>query len=222
MNILIIEDDILVAEFTRRVLNKAGHHVTVANDGNNGYKKACRGVYDVIVLDLYLPGRDGIGLCSDLRRHQVSTPIVMLTSETQEHSKVAGLDAGADDYMVKPFSHAELAARLRAVTRRPAHIVQSKLQAGDLVLDPDERVVMKGNKAVKLSPKEYELIEFLMQNPSIALPRHLILNKVWHVYSQASSNRLEVHIRQLRIKLGELGEEQVIQTVRGIGYRIKC
>lgn len=220
MNILVIEDDSIVAEFMRRVLCKAGHHVTIANDGDSGYKKARRGVYDAIILDLYLPGRDGIGLCSDLRRLKVTTPIVMLTSDAHEHTKVAGLDAGADDYMVKPFSHAELAARLRAVTRRPSHIVQSKLQVGDLQLDPDGHVVLRGSKAIKLSPKEYELIEFMMQNPGITLPRHLILNKVWHVYSQASSNRLEVCIRQLRIKLGGPRETKVIQTVHGIGYKL--
>ncbi len=221
MNILIIEDDPLIAEFTKRTLRMDHHRVSIVPDGTSGFRRARSGPFDAIILDLTLPGLDGISLCSSLRRLKIMTPIIVLTSDMHENTKVLSLDSGADDYMVKPFSHVELSARLRAITRRPSAIVQSQLEVGDLQLNPQEHTVMRAGVEIKLSPKEYDLLEYMMRNPGIALHKHVLLNKVWHIYSQAASNRLEVYIRQLRRKIDDPFAKNLIHTVRGIGYKLE-
>ncbi len=137
-----------------------------------------------------------------------------------EQARIEGLDAGADDYLAKPFSYRELTARLRAVTRRPSMVLQSDLEIGSLKLNPETREVTRSGKKIELRPKEYELLEFMMRNPDIALPRHLLLNNIWHIRSEASSNRLEVCIRHLRRKVDSPFPKKLIQTVHGIGYKL--
>lgn len=220
MNILIIEDDTLLAEFTKRSLRAQNHHVSVVHDGSSGFKRAQSGAYDAIILDILLPGKDGLSICNELRRMKVETPIMILSSKTSEESRITGLDAGADDYMVKPFSRNELSARLRAITRRPSTVVQSNLQVGDLILDPVTRRVTRAGTVIGLRPKEFELLEYMMRNQGIALQKHVLLSKVWHIYSKAASNRLEVYIRQLRQKIDQPYESKLIHTVRGVGYTL--
>lgn len=220
MNILIIEDDTLLAEFTKRSLRLQNHHVSVVHDGSSGFKRAQSGSYDAIILDVLLPGKDGVSICSDLRRMKVETPIMMLSSKTSEESRITGLDAGADDYMIKPFSRNELSARLRAITRRPSVVAQSSLSVFDLTLDPITHTVTRAGQDIHLRPKEYELLEFMMRNQGVALQKHLLLRKVWHIYSKAASNRLEVYIRQLRQKVDQPFSVQLIHTVRGVGYKL--
>jgi len=220
MNILLVEDDHLLAEYTKRTLRSAHHHVSVVHDGSAGFKRAKSGSYDAIILDIILPGKDGISICNELRRMAIDTPILMLSSRTNEASRIEGLDAGADDYMIKPFSIEELSARLRAITRRPSVVSQSVLAIGDLTIDPVGHVVQRDGVDLHLRPKEYDLLEFMMRNPNIALSREVLLKRVWGIYSNAASNRLEVYIRQLRKKVDDPFKVHYIQTVRGIGYKI--
>jgi len=219
MNILIVEDDTLLAEFTKRSLKRAHHHVSVVHDGSAGFRRAVNGSYDAIILDVLLPGKDGLSLCNELRQLHIDTPIILMSSYSTEQTRVSGLDAGADDYIIKPFSNEELGARLRAITRRPSVVSQSALVLGDMRLDPVGHTVYRDDIELKLRPKEYDLLEFMMQNPDIALSRHTLLKRVWGVYSNAASNRLEVYIRQLRKKIDDSFDKKYIKTVRGVGYK---
>lgn len=220
MNILIIEDDELTAEFIRRVLTAENHYVTVCADGEAGFTKAKQKKYDAIILDLSLPKKDGLSVCRDLRHLAIMTPLLILSSYADEATKIAGLDTGADDYLTKPFNYKELTARLRSITRRPSLIIQSKLSVDDLVLEPETRTVTRGSLTIQLRPKEYELLEFMMRNPNIVLPKHLLLHKVWQIRSEAASNRLEVYIRHLREKIDKPFKTKLIRTVHGVGYRL--
>jgi len=220
VNILIVEDDELLTEYLKRTLMAEGHYVRIAYDGKTGFKKAQNGSYDVIVLDIMLPDKNGLEICEELRRLKIPTPILILSAKTDEASKVTGLNYGADDYLVKPFGDKELLARIRAVTRRPASVIQSSLQVGDLVLDPESHTVTRAGKPLQLRPKEYDLLEYMLRNPEIALSREMLLKKIWHIHSDASSNRLEVYIRQLRQKVDQPFGHKYIQTVRGVGYKL--
>ena len=221
MNVLVIEDDELLIEFMKRVLKAEGHHIVTASDGEEGFKKAQSSRLDAIILDILLPNKDGIAICRELRRLRVETPIIFLTSQIDERIKVEGLDAGADDYLIKPFSHRELIARLRAITRRPSTVVQSNLVVGDLALDPVGHKVTRGGTLLELSPKEYQLLEYMMRNPDVALPKHELLHKVWNIRSEAASNRLEVYVRHLRNKVDRAHSKKHILTVRGVGYKLR-
>lgn len=220
MNILLVEDDNLMAEFVKRVLKSENHFVSVAYDGIQGFKKAQASSYDAIILDVLLPSKDGLSICRDLRRLKIMTPILFLTSQYDEKSRVDGLDAGADDYLVKPFSYKELSARLRAITRRPSVVIQSSLVVGDLTLNPEGHSVTRQGRALSLRPKEYDLLEYMMRNPGIALPKHVLLRNVWKIRSESASNRLEVYIRHLRQKVDHPFKRKLIHTVRGVGYKI--
>lgn len=219
MNILIIEDDELTAEFIKRVLTKEHHFVQVSHDGLEGFKKAQTHSYDALILDISLPGKDGMAICRELRRLMISTPILMLSSYADEQTKISCLDAGADDYMTKPFGYKELLARLRSISRRPSAVVQSALHIEDIILDPESHGVSRAGVPLHLRPKEYDLLEFMMRNPNTVLPKHLLLNKVWQIRSESASNRLEVYIRHLREKIDKPYKRKLIKTVHGIGYR---
>lgn len=220
MNILVVEDEELIAEFTKRVLKNENFDVDVVYDGMDGFNKAVKKSYDVILLDVLLPSKDGFSICKDLRQAKITTPIIMLSSQADEDSKVTGLDYGADDYLTKPFSHKELVARIRAVTRRPSPVLQSKLKAGDLTLDPQGRIVTRGNKKIELRPKEYDLLEFMLRNQDTVLPKHVLLNNVWNIRSEAASNRLEVYIKHLRNKIDKPFDHKLIHTIHGTGYKL--
>lgn len=220
MNILVVEDDELVAEFIKRALKQQNHYAVSVGDGLEGFKKAQSAEFDAIILDVVLPMKDGLSICRDLRRLKVSTPILILSAQVDEDSRIAGLDAGADDYLVKPFSYRELHARLRAITRRPSSVVQSRLKAGNLALDPDSREVTRNGLRIELRPKEYELLEYMMRNPNTAIPKRVLLSRVWGINSDATSNRLEVYIRHLRGKIGDESKKGLITTVRNVGYKL--
>lgn len=220
MKILVVEDDELTAEFIAKTMKLENHDVVVANDGLEGFKLANTPGYGAIILDVLLPHKNGLEICQDLRRLRISTPILILSSESSEKARIDGLDAGADDYLVKPFNYKELQARIRAITRRPSVVIQSKLRAVDLTLDPASHEVYRTGRKLALRPKEYDLLEYMMRNPNTALSRAQLLKDVWGIFADNSSNRLEVHIRHLREKVDKNHKNKLIQTVRGIGYRL--
>ena len=220
MNILVVEDDELTSWFVKRVLKTDGHFAQIVSDGQKGFEKAQSPEFDAIILDVLLPSKNGVQICSDLRRLRITTPILILSSKSSEEERITGLDAGADDYMAKPFSYQELRARIRAITRRPSIILQSNLTVGGLTLDPEKREVTRDGQSIRLRPKEYELLEYMMRNPNSALTRRVLLKKVWGVHGDNSSNRLEVHIRQLRTKIDKPFSKKMIKTVHNVGYKL--
>ncbi len=220
MRVLVVEDEELILEFLKRSLKADKKDVDVATNGADGYKKAMLHSYDAIVLDVMMPIKNGLDVCRDLRREGNVTPIIFLSSRGSESARVQGLDAGADDYMAKPFSYKELNARLRAITRRPSTSLGAKLVVGDVVLDSARHIATRGKRNLVLRPKEFALLEYLMQNPGTVLTREQLLRKIWGVSQENSSNRLEVYVRHLRTKLTLADEDQMIYTVRGKGYKI--
>ena len=221
MRILIVEDEKRLAILLRRGLTEEGHGVDVAHRGEEALRLLHAGVYDAIVLDIMLPGIDGLEACRILRSRRVQTPILLLTARDAVRDRVAGLDSGADDYLVKPFALAELLARLRALTRRPADSHQPVLEAGDLRLDPASRQVWRGDVEVELSNKEFRILEYLMRNQGRVLTRGMIADHVWDYDFPNVTNVIDVHIRSLRRNLDDPYPGGVIETVRGAGYRLR-
>lgn len=222
MRILIVEDETRLAKLVRQGLTEHGHAVDVVGTGNEAIRQVRFVDYDVIVLDLMLPDIDGVEVCRALRTQKIRTPILMLTARDAIADRVAGLDAGADDYLVKPFAFAELMARLRALGRRPAEVMDSVLTAGDLRLDPATRRVWRGSEEIVLPNKEFRILEYLMRNPGRVLTRDMIANHVWDYEFRSASNVIDVHIRLLRERLGDSVSDGMIETVRGVGYRLAC
>ncbi len=220
MKILIVEDDELIAEFIAKTMKLEKYDVVVVGDGYEGFKLANSSDFGAIILDVLLPQKNGLEICRELRRLRISTPILILSSESSEAARISGLDAGADDYLTKPFDYRELQARIRAITRRPSVILQSQLEVADLTLDPTSREVLRDGKKLELRPKEYELLEYMMRNPDTALSRARLLKDVWGIFADNSSNRLEVHIKHLREKVDDKRKHKLIQTVRGMGYKL--
>lgn len=222
MRILVVEDEHKVANSVKKGLEQESFAVDVAYDGASGYDLARYGEYDVILLDLMLPKMDGVSVCKELRRHEVHTPILMLTAKGQLHEKVDGLNAGADDYLVKPFAFAELLARVKALTRRPKEALGSVLTAGDLSLDTLTFEVKRGETAVELSRKEFSLLEYLLRNKGRVLTKDQIINHVWDYDADILPNTVEVYIGYLRSKIDKAfpGSLALVQTVRGFGYKI--
>jgi DNA-binding response OmpR family regulator len=217
MRVLVIEDDRKVASFIQTGLEQEGYAVDVLNDGGSAGEQARAIDYDVVVLDLMLPGRSGFQVLRDIRSRKASLPVLILTAKDSLEERVAGLDAGADDYMPKPFALAELSARLRALLRRGAPR-ESVLRVGDLEMDTIRRKVRRGDTAIDLKPKEYALLEFLMQNSDRPLTKALIIEHVWDIHFDSVSNVVEVHINSLRNKIDRGFEVPLIHTLRGVGY----
>jgi len=221
MRILLVEDERRLAQLVRRVLEEEGHRVEVAYDGPEGLRLGLEQEFDVIVLDILLPGMDGVEVCQALRRAKVDTPILMLTALDSVEDKVRGLDAGADDYLPKPFAFQELLARLRALSRRRVQPREpDRLQVGDLVLDLRRRRAQRGGREIDLSPKEFSLLELLMRNAGRALTRSQILDHVWGYDFAPDSNLVDVYIAYLRRKVDKGHPRPLIHTVRGHGYMI--
>lgn len=220
MRILVVEDEARLARLVRRGLTEEGHAVDLAGSGEDALDSITLAQYDAIILDVMLPGIDGFEVCRKLRRQQVTTPILLLTARDAVDDRVAGLDAGADDYLVKPFALAELSARLRALARRPPQAHDTILQVGSLRLDPAMRRVWLGEEPVELANKEFRILEYLMQNPNRVLTRTMITDRVWDYDFLNATNVIDVHIRSLRRKLGDAPGGRLIETVRGVGYRI--
>lgn len=222
MRILIVEDDADTRSFVTQGLEQAGHNVTVSQDGRDGLFQATGGGFDAIVVDRMLPYLDGLALVKALRAAGDATPVLMLTAVGGIADRVEGLDAGADDYLVKPFAFSELAARLHALGRRPAAKVEAhRLTVGDIVLDLHRRTVRRAGQRISLQPREFALLAELMRNPHRVMTRTMLLERVWDFDFDPKTNIVETHVSRLRSKLNAGFDEDAIETVRGAGYLIR-
>jgi DNA-binding response OmpR family regulator len=221
MQILVVEDDWKLALQLKKGLEEHGHSVTAVSDGREGLATAEYGEFDVLVLDVLLPGLDGFEMVRRLRSAGCSTPILLLTARDATEDVVMGLDAGADDYLTKPFSFKILLARIRALSRRRTVEPRTQLQIGDLILDPARHIVKRAGATVSLSRTEFALLEMLMRNVGRVIMRSRLIEGVWGLDRDVESNTLDVYIRQLRIKIDSPGDSKLIHTVRGIGYVLR-
>ena len=224
MRILVVEDNEKLARSIRRGLELEGYAVEVCGDGIDAADRidGAPGGFAAVVLDRMLPGLDGTAVCRHVRELGNRVPILFLTARDSVEDRVSGLDAGADDYLTKPFSFEELSARIRALLRRPSDGVPVVLRAGGVALDPARREVIAGNRPVSLTAKEFGLLELLLRHPGQVLSRDQIARHVWSGDFEADSNVLEVHVRNIRRKLSEAGNDELIETVRGAGYRLRA
>lgn len=222
MRILLVEDEVRLAEALTYILKKNNYSVDVAHDGLTGQDLAESDLYDLIILDRMLPGKEGVSVLKALRAQGIRTPVLILTAKDTVRDRVDGLDQGADDYMVKPFSKEELLARVRALGRRPAdRLINETLSLGDLTFVPARREVRSGGVAIRLSSKEAQLLELLARNRGVVLSKEVILDKIWGFQSAVEANNVEVYLSYLRKKLGGLSQTVVIETIRGSGYCLK-
>jgi DNA-binding response OmpR family regulator len=219
MRILLIEDNAKLAQTIKTGLEQQGYSVDIANTADQGDEMAVVDHHDVIILDVMLPDGDGVQLCRQLRRQKVTTPILLLTALNSTEDKVAGLDAGADDYMTKPFEFEELLARLRSLLRRSQASEGGVLRSGDLEMNLTEHRVSLGGTAIKLSGKEFALLEYMMRNPGKLLTRVMISESVWDMNYESSSNVIDVYVSSLRRKVDRGAAKPRIETVIGSGYR---
>ncbi|MGH7709107.1 MAG: winged helix-turn-helix domain-containing protein [Vulcanimicrobiaceae bacterium] len=219
MKILIVEDDERLGEVLRRGLAETGHVVELERDGIGGERCAVGGSYDAILLDLMLPGKDGISVVRAVREAGVRTPILILTARDRVDDTILGLDAGADDYLRKPFVFGELEARLRAVTRREPTALRPALEVGDLTMDLATRRVTRGERELTLTARETAFLEYFMRNAGLLVTRTMLEDALWERERETSSNLIEVYVRRLRAKLSHAGDPALIHTVRGLGYR---
>lgn len=222
MRILIVEDEHKIANSIKKGLEQESHAVDIAYDGADGYDLAVSEDYDLIILDLLLPGICGIEICSKLREKQIHTPIIILTAKGQVSDKVTGLNAGADDYLTKPFAFEELLARIRALTRRPKNNIGTKLKLEDLELDTTTYQLRRDGKLIRLTTKEYAILEYLLRHPNQVIKKEQIINHIWNYDADVLPNTVEVYIGYLRSKIDKLfpSKPTLIQTVRGFGYKI--
>ncbi|MBE9159803.1 response regulator transcription factor [Nodosilinea sp. LEGE 06152] len=219
--ILVVEDEEKLAKFVQLELSYEGYEVSVAHDGLSGLMAARDQAPDLIILDWMMPGLTGVEVCRRLRQTGTATPVILLTAKDDVSDRVEGLDAGADDYVVKPFSIEELLARVRAHLRRIEPQDAELLVFGDLTLDRRSREVRRGQRAIELTAKEFDLLDYLMTNPRQVLTRDRILEQVWGYDFMGDSNIIEVYVRYLRLKLEAEGESRLIQTMRGVGYVLR-
>ena len=220
MNLLIVEDDERLADALAHILEEAGHTVDVANDGETGYSFATQGTYDVAILDVMLPKKNGFDIAADMRRAGVATPVLMLTARDAVPDKIRGLDSGADDYMTKPFAPAELMAHLRALTRRRGEVEFEAISNFGLVLDLNERELSRNGASIHLSAKEFALARVLMSNAGKTVPKATIIDRVWGADATVEDNNVEAYVSFLRKKLRFLEADAHIETIRSVGYRL--
>ena len=222
MRVLVVDDDRALRDALRRALTLGGYDVVAAEGGREGLERVRSSRPDVVVLDLLMPDVDGIEVCHRLRAEGDRTPILMLTARDAVDDRIAGLDAGADDYLVKPFDVEELKARVRALIRRSSpELTGDRLRFGELELDTERHAARYGDELVELTRTEYQLLELLMLNPKRVLPHSLIYERVWGYDFGPSSNALRVYIGYLRRKLADIGAPDVIHTIRGVGYSLR-
>lgn len=221
MQILVVEDEARLSEALAQLLRDENYMLDVVDNGLDGLEYARSGQYDMIVLDVMLPGMDGFQVCRTLRQEKNATPILMLTARGSVADKVSGLDCGADDYMTKPFAPEELLARIRALTRRQGEVALEEMTFADLRLELGTHTLSRGEKSVRLSPKEFDLLKLLMSNPRIVVPKGTIISRVWGVESDAEDNNVEAYISFLRKKFFYLGSQAGISTLRKVGYRLE-
>lgn len=222
MRTLVIEDDLGVASFVQRGLREAAFGVDLAADGEAGLHLACTERYDAIILDLMLPLRDGFSVLRDLRQRGVKTPVICLTARDAVDDRVRGLDLGADDYLVKPFSFSELLARIRALLRRGSSLSENPIVIADLTLDVVVRTVQRGEKQIDLSAREFALLQYMARHTGEALSRTMILEKVWDMNHDPLTNVVDVHINRLRKKIDNGFDSPLIHTIRGVGYVLRA
>jgi two-component system OmpR family response regulator len=222
MRILVVEDEQAIAAFVVQGLTEAGYAVDLAADAAECLHWAAIAEYDVIVLDVMLPDQDGLLVCAELRRRGLRTPVLMVTARDAVDDRVAGLDSGADDYLVKPFAFAELLARLRALARRGEPERPTVLEVGDLRLDPAKRRAWRGDSEIQLSAKEFALLETFMRRPDEVLSRYHLLEHAWDFAYENKSNVVDVYIRHLRSKIDRPFGSRSLETVRGAGYRLRA
>jgi len=219
VRVLIVEDEKKVASFIAKGLQEEGHAVDVLHDGENGAIQALRVDYDLVVLDLMLPKRSGLEVLRAIRVEKSRLPVLILTAKGELEDRVSGLDAGADDYLVKPFAFAELSARVRALLRRGTG-EDTRLRVADLEIDTATRIVKRGGRQIDLKPKEYALLEFLMRYARRPITRTMITEHVWDIHFDSISNVVDVHINSLRNKIDKGFSSPLIHTVRGVGYML--
>jgi DNA-binding response OmpR family regulator len=221
MRILVIEDEVKLANATKRALELQKYAVDVAYDGEVGLDLSIGESFDLIILDLMLPKIDGLEICKQIRKKGIHTPVLMLTAKGQILDKVTGLDVGADDYMVKPFSFEELFARIRALVRRSSRTDDPVLKVKDLTLDPIAFKVKRGDKLIELSTKEFSILEYLLRHKNKVITREQIVNHIWSYDANVLMGTVEVHIKNLRDKIDVPFKTKLIRTVRGFGYEIR-
>lgn len=222
MRLLVVEDEKKVAGFIKKGLEEEGYAVDVAGDGKTGLDLALDGVHDLIILDIQLPKMDGLSVLSALRREKVAIPVLLLTVRATIEDKVLGLDAGADDYLTKPFAFEELVARVRALLRRHTEGKPPLLQIADVTLDPARRTVVRGNQKIDLTTREFALLDYFMRNPGRVLTRTMISEHVWDYDFDSETNVIDVYVNYLRKKIDSGRERKLIHTVRGVGYMLKA
>lgn len=224
MKILLVEDEEKLAEGIRRGLQHGGYAVDIVSDGKKALNRIMlhRDDYDVIILDLMLPSMDGLEICKEVRAKDVTIPILVLTARAETESKVDLLLSGADDYLVKPFSLAELSARIQALLRRPSATLPKVLQAEDIELDSSTRRVSRAGKDLSLTLKEFGLLEYFMRNPNKVVSREDLLSHLWDFNYVGFSNVVDVHVKNLRRKLNDADHDGLLETIRGVGYRLRA
>ena len=221
MTILVVEDEKKLAGFVAKGLEEHGFKVTVSHDGNEAYTLACTESYDLIVLDIMLPGRDGLSILRGLRDRKNAVPVILVTARSEMNERIEGLNLGADDYIVKPFFVDELLARVQAVLRRTAGDPLSVLRAGELTVSLIDRTVRRGDQEVLLPPREFTLLAFLMRSPGRVFTRVQLLEHVWGFGFDPQTNLVEVCVGRLRSKIDEPDAPSLIESVRGVGYRFR-
>jgi heavy metal response regulator len=221
MRLLVVEDETKLARFIQQGLTEEGYAVDVATDGEMGLAMALDRVHDLIILDIQLPKLNGLQILQELRQARLPTPVLLLTVRATIEDKVLGLDAGADDYLTKPFAFQELVARVRALLRRRAEAEPPVLQVGDLRLDPARRVVSRGEKRIDLTPREFALLDYFMRNPGRVLTRTMIAEHVWDYTFDTTTNVIDVYVNYLRKKIDPDRQPKLLYTVRGVGYVLK-
>lgn len=226
MNLLVIEDDDKIGSFVARGLQQEGHHVDWVKNGNDGLSLARARAYDVLIVDGMLPGRDGMEVIRQLRADKVSTPILVLSARSSVDDRVAGLQIGADDYLTKPFSFAELAARVQALARRMSgagggSATATRLEFADLSLDLLKRRATRGGQTIDLQAKEFALLEYLMRNPERVVSKTMILDRVWEYAFDPQTNVVDVLVSRLRTKIDRGFDTKLIHTIRGVGYVLR-
>ena len=221
MNILIVEDETALAEAVEHILRKAGHSADRVADGQSALDYIRVGTYDLILLDIMLPKLDGLSVLRQMRSEGVQTPVLMLTARTTVPDKVAGLNAGADDYLTKPFDPEELLARVGAMTRRKGAMVLNEISFQDLTLDLNTVTLRRGERDVQLSPKEFALARLMLSEPNMTYSKDFLISRAWGLDSEATDNNVEAYISFLRKKLRYLGSEVTIKNLQKIGYRLE-
>jgi len=221
MRILVVEDERQLAKIIKRGLVEEGYAADIAYDGEEAESLAESIPYDLIILDIILPKKDGVEVCRSLRQKKIKAPVMMLTAKDSISDRVKGLDSGADDYLVKPFAFNELLARVRALLRREGLPKTSKLQVGELAMDVLTRDVWRGERKIELTAKEYAILEYFMRRPNVVVTRTMLGESVWDYEFDGISNIIDVYVRRLRRKIDVDGQGSLIQTLRGAGYRLR-